>query len=56
MNSTTPVLLTRTPDGKVIGGVGFEVGKFVAEKLGVPFELVSYPDSTTYTQSFGKGE
>jgi polar amino acid transport system substrate-binding protein len=30
--------------------------KFIAEKLGLPFELVPYPDSNTYTQSFGKGE
>jgi polar amino acid transport system substrate-binding protein len=38
------------------GGVALEVGKFIAEKLGVPFELVAYPNSTAYTQSFGKGE
>jgi polar amino acid transport system substrate-binding protein len=56
MNSGTPVLLMRTADGKISGGVAFEVGKFIAEKLGVPFELVAYPNSTAYTQSFGKGE
>jgi polar amino acid transport system substrate-binding protein len=56
MNAGTPVLLMRTPDGKITGGVGLEVGKFIAEKLGVPFELVPYPDSSRYTQSFGKGE
>ena len=56
MNSGTPVLLRRTADGKVIGGVAVEVGKYIAEKLGVPFELVAYPNSTAYTQSFGKGE
>jgi polar amino acid transport system substrate-binding protein len=56
MNSGTPVLLMRTSEGNVIGGVAFEVGKFIAEKLGVPFELVAYPNSTAYTQSFGKGE
>jgi polar amino acid transport system substrate-binding protein len=55
-NATTPVQLTRTADGKIIGGVAVEVGKFIAEKLGLPFELVPYPDSNTYTQSFGKGE
>jgi polar amino acid transport system substrate-binding protein len=55
-NATTPVQLKRTPDGKIIGGVAVEVGKFIAEKLGLPFELVPYPDSNTYTQSFGKGE
>jgi polar amino acid transport system substrate-binding protein len=56
MNSGTPVLLMRTSDGKVTGGVALEIGKFIAEKLGVPFELVAYPNSTAYTQSFGKGE
>src|SRR5688572_8169240 len=38
MNAQTPVLLQRTPDGKITGGVALEVGKFIAEKLGVPFE------------------
>jgi polar amino acid transport system substrate-binding protein len=56
MNAGTPVLLMRTPDGKVTGGVGAEVGKFIAEKLRVPFELVPYPNSEAYVQSFGKGE
>lgn len=56
MNATTPVLLTRTADGKVTGGVALEVGKFIAEKLGVSLELVPYSSSDTYTQSFGKGE
>ena len=56
MNAGTPVLLMRTPDGKTTGGVGVEVGKFVAEKLGVPLELVPYPNSSAYIQSFGKGE
>ncbi len=37
-------------------GVGPEVGKFIADKLGLAFELVPYPDANTYTQSFGKGE
>ena len=52
----TRVLIKRAPDGKVIGGVGLAVGKFIAEKLEVPFELVPYPDANTYTQSIGKGE
>jgi polar amino acid transport system substrate-binding protein len=56
MNAQTPVLLRRTPDGKAIGGVGYDVGKYIAEKLGVFFELVPYPDSNTYTRSFGKEE
>lgn len=56
MNANSAVLLKRTPDGKATGGVGFEVGKFISEKLGVPFEMVPYRDANTYTQSFGKGE
>ena len=56
MNAETPVLVMRTPDGKIIGGVALEVGKFIAEKLGVPFELVPYANANAYTQSFGKGE
>ena len=53
---STAVLLTRTSDGKITGGVAPDVGKFIAEKLGVPFELVTYSDANTYSQSFGKGE
>jgi polar amino acid transport system substrate-binding protein len=56
MNAATPVQLMRTADGKITGGVGVEVGKFIAKKLGAVLELVAYPDSNTYTQSFGKGE
>jgi polar amino acid transport system substrate-binding protein len=56
MNSATAVLLKRTPDGQITGGVGLELGKFMAGKLGAVFELVAYPDSNTYTQTFGKGE
>jgi hypothetical protein len=54
MNAGNPVLIKRATDGKVIGGVAFDVGKFIAAKLEVPFELVPYPDSNTYTQSIGK--
>jgi polar amino acid transport system substrate-binding protein len=46
----------RTSDGKITGGVALEVGKFIAGRLGVPFELVAYPNSNAYIQSFGKGE
>ena len=49
-------LVKRTPDGKIIGGVALDVGKFIAEKLGVSFELVPYANADAYTQSFGKGE
>jgi polar amino acid transport system substrate-binding protein len=41
---------------RVLGGVGEPLGKFIAEKLGVPFEAVSYPNPQAYEQSFGKVE
>jgi polar amino acid transport system substrate-binding protein len=48
-------LVTRTKDDKISGGLAVDLGKLVAEKLGVPFELVSYPNSDAFTSSFGKG-
>ncbi len=56
MNAQTPALVTRTADGKVVGGAAVAVGKFIAEKLGVSFEIVAYANSREHTQSFGKGE
>jgi len=50
-----PVLVTRSPDG-TIGGVSVDLGKFIAEKLGVPFVPVVYADPDAYTRSFGTGE
>jgi hypothetical protein len=41
---------------RVLGGVGEPIGKFIAEKLGLPFESVVYPNPQAYAQSFGKGE
>jgi polar amino acid transport system substrate-binding protein len=55
-NGGNPQLVTRTPDEKMVGGVALDVGKFVAAKLGVSFELVAYTNADAYTQSFGKGE
>ncbi|MFH0900878.1 MAG: hypothetical protein V2A73_09640, partial [Pseudomonadota bacterium] len=56
MNGGNPVLLKQAPDGKMVGGVALDVGKFIAAKLGVSFEPVAYTNSGTWTQSFGKGE
>jgi polar amino acid transport system substrate-binding protein len=55
-NGGNPQLVTRTPDGKMVGGVALDVGKFVSAKLGVSFELVAYTNADAFTQSFGKGE
>lgn len=43
-NGGSTILVTQTTDG-VTGGVAVEVGRFIAEKLGVPFELVSLPNA-----------
>lgn len=56
MNASTVVLVMRTPDGKITGGVGVELGKFMAGKFGAVLELVVYPGANVYMQSFGKGE
>ena len=55
-NGGNPQFVTRTPDGKMVGGVALDVGKFIAAKLGVSFEAVVYANADAYTQSFGKGE
>ena len=38
---------------RVLGGVGEPIGRFIAEKLGVPFQPVTYPNPQAYEQSFG---
>jgi polar amino acid transport system substrate-binding protein len=56
MNGGNPVLMRWTSDKKIVGGVAVDVGKYIADKLGVPFELVPYSNANAYTQSFGKDE
>lgn len=56
MNAASAVLLTRTPDGAITGGVGVALAKFFSGKFGTVVELIAYPNSATYTQTFGKGE
>ena len=55
-NGGNSLLVARTPDGKMVGGVALDVGKFIAAKLGVSLELVASTNADAYTQSFGKGE
>jgi polar amino acid transport system substrate-binding protein len=50
-----PVLVSKKPDG-TLGGVSVELARFIAEKLGVPFEPVMLQNTEHYTGSFGKGE
>src|ERR1700742_4644496 len=37
---------------RVLGGVGEPVGKFLAERLGLTFAAVTYPNPQAYEQSF----
>src|SRR5258708_6039262 len=37
---------------RVLGGVGDPVGRFLAERLGLPFEAVTYPNPQAYEESF----
>jgi polar amino acid transport system substrate-binding protein len=52
---SNPILVRRRPDGGV-GGVSVDLGRLIAERLGVPFEAMVYPDTDAYAQSFGKGQ
>ena len=53
--TASPILARRSPDGSV-SGVVVDLGKFVAEKLGVAFVPVAYANQEAYSQSFGRGE
>ena|SRR5882762_9410137 len=33
---------------RVLGGIGEPIGRFIAEKLGVPFEFAVYPNPQAY--------
>ncbi len=55
MNGNNSTLVKRQPDGTV-GGLSAELGKFIAAKLGVPYEAIVYESSTPFTASFSKSE
>jgi polar amino acid transport system substrate-binding protein len=50
-----PALVARKPDG-TIGGVSGSLGKFIAERLGLPLEPVVYANPESGVQSYGKEE
>jgi hypothetical protein len=50
-----PALVTRKPDGN-IGGVSANLGKFIAERLGLRPEPVVYARPESGVQSYGKDE
>jgi polar amino acid transport system substrate-binding protein len=41
---------------RVLGGVAEPIGQYIANRLGVSFEPVVYPNPKAYEESFGKGE
>jgi len=51
----SPILAKRAPDGSVIGVV-VDLGRFIAEHLGVTFVPVIYANQEAYARSFGLGE
>jgi polar amino acid transport system substrate-binding protein len=55
INGSNATLYARAADGSA-SGIAADIGKFIADKLGVPFEALVYSGAATYTASFGKGE
>lgn len=55
INGGNPTLYARAADGGV-SGIAAELGRFIAQKLGVPFEPLVYTDAGAFPASFGKGE
>jgi polar amino acid transport system substrate-binding protein len=50
-----PVLVTRRPDGN-LGGVSVSLGKFIAERLGVPLDPVVYATPEAGVRSYDQAE
>ena len=55
MNAANAALSTRAADGQV-SGISVDLGRFIAERLGVAFEPVVYATTGDFTRSFNKGE
>ena len=55
INGSNPTLYARAADGSA-SGISADLGKFIAEKLGVPFEPLVYTGAGAFPASFGKGE
>jgi polar amino acid transport system substrate-binding protein len=55
MNGNNETLVIRNADGTV-SGLATDLGRFIAGKLGVPYEPVVYESSTPFTASFGKSD
>jgi polar amino acid transport system substrate-binding protein len=55
IQTASQILATRERDGS-FSGISVDLGKFIAERLGVSFEAVLYANEPAYVQSFGKDE
>jgi polar amino acid transport system substrate-binding protein len=55
LNASNAALSARAPDGSV-SGISIDLGKFIAGRLGAPFEPVVYATTGDFTRSFDKGE
>ena len=55
MNGNNATLTLRNADG-TLAGLSVDLGRFIAGKLGVPFEPVLYPNSSPFTKSFGSND
>src|ERR1700741_3544201 len=55
MNGANATHVIRNADGTV-SGLSADLGRFIAGKLGVPFEPVLYASSGPFTESFSRNE
>ena len=55
MNANNSTLVMRNADGTV-SGLSADLGRFIAARLGVPYEPVLYESSSPFTASFGKSD
>ena len=55
MLGANPVLVSKDANG-TFGGISFELGAFIAERLGATMKPIIYSDPAAYAASFGKGE
>src|SRR2546423_1421642 len=55
LNEANAALSARAADGG-FAGIGVDLGKFIAARLGLAFEPVIYPTTGDFTRSFDKSE
>jgi polar amino acid transport system substrate-binding protein len=55
INGSNATMLIRDANG-TMSGLSVDLGRFIADRLGVPFEPVIYASSAPFTESFSKNE